>query len=286
MKIFRSFVSTLPGSNGYYAGLSAISELYRQMKDSNKHKDAVLAHYDRLSVDLLVFEINYQAVRRQDFIESWEKVSKFMESILSFSRSYPSFFLNKLSVIEGESDFSLGSIHGQLNELMNNISETSDFSRMQSLMSVFKDKFLDQNAEIAKIFREISTPNSVERIIEFFTQESNVASRLEIETIVRDTPTVDIPYSILDEIVFKEVITNLRHSDPRKPICLHFNRDNGFLRITITNDTTTINPLPGGGAGLLLLDRLNEFPENIISYSRPKRLETDPFQQEIKIKII
>src|SRR5205085_9633722 len=81
IKIFRSFVSTLPSNKDYFSRLSVINEYYRIMKDAEHHKESVLAHYDKVIIDLEVMQVNYNNIRKQDFLESWSKLSGFIEAI-------------------------------------------------------------------------------------------------------------------------------------------------------------------------------------------------------------
>src|SRR5207253_4517861 len=94
----------------------------------------------------------------------------FIESILSFSSSYPGFFLTKLSIIEGNTENSLRFLHGQLNDLLNNLSQSSDFTNIQNILRRIGDKILIAEAPIPQIFGQTTTSNAIIKIKEFIAR--------------------------------------------------------------------------------------------------------------------
>jgi orotate phosphoribosyltransferase len=283
VKIFRSFVATLPSNADYYSQLAVISEYYRKMRDMKEHKESVLADYDKVMVELEVMQVNYTAVHMNDFLESWRKISAFIETILSFASSFPNFFLSRLHLLEGDSDISLRSLHGQLNGLINNINADAEIDRIKVLFANFNDKFLDNDSNMSKIFREISIPNAVKKITEIFESATPITDQLKLESSVQEEIMLDFPFYFLCEEMLKEIIINLRHSDKQKPIFIDFKLQGDYLTITICN---FINPFPtqGGGQGIANLKKINSFPEKIVSYKHSRKTETEQFIQVLQIK--
>ncbi len=283
LKIFRSFVGTLPKHNDYYSQLSSIQEYYRIMKDSTQHKHSVLAHYDKLMVDLEVMKVSFENVVFSEFEESWKIVSTFIETLLAFSSSFPGFFLTKLSIVEGYSEGSLRVLHGQLNELLNNLGYSSDFENIQSNLRRIKEKLLMPEAVVTLIFSQIITVDAVPRIINLIKKSSG-SDLIEFDNQIEEELTIDLPFYHLDEIILKEIISNFRHSDENK-IKITFANPTGKLEVTISNIRSD-NNRQGGGYGLAMLEKLKSFPNSIIRYHNNGKEPSTHFIQKLQIKTI
>ena len=284
IKIFRSFVSTLPSNTDYYSRLSKINENYRKIIDAALHKESVLVECDVMLVDLEAMNNEFSELAKSKFVESWIKVSQFIEDILSFSGTFPTFFLEKLSSIEGNNEYSLRSIHGKLNDLINNINPKSELDFIKNLLSKFRYNFLSTDSELFKIFNCISTSNTVENVIIFFQEGGIKSEELEVEENIQDNITIDVPFYIFKEVIFYEIVTNMRHRDASKKVKLSFKVEAGILNIVIINEIAK-HPVHGGGSGLNMLSRINKFPNDIIKFRTPKG-DFGIFKQELKIKLI
>lgn len=283
IKIFRSFVATLPSNKDYYSVLAIINENYRKLTDAYLHKQSILVNYDIMLVDLEVMKSNFDKLNKDNFLEGWTQLIIFIEAILSFSSSFPTFFLNKLPIVEGDSEFSLRTIHGKLNELINNLNKYSDFEAIKFLITKFGDKFLHSESEMFKIFSKISTGNFKKILLSFFEDRDILPSEIEFNFDLNEDFSVDFPFFFLSEIIFREVIINLRHRDKNHKVELLLTNSEKSIKLEIKN-VISKHISPGGGNGLTMLERINNFPNGIIKYSNNNKSKTDIFHQEFKIK--
>ena len=284
VKIFRSFISTLPSSEDYYSKLSVINENYRKLTDSKHHKESILAIYDIMLVDLEVMQIHFDESECDKFIVSWTMISKFIEDILSFSASFPTFFIDRLPLIEGNGEYTLRSIHGKLSELINNLNKDSEFKKIAIYIYKFSNSFLRSNCEIFRIFSKITTSAIEKSLIDLLKEKSINLNDIEITKSNNiGNLIIDFPFYFFIEVIFSEIISNFRHRDKNHKVKLSFKIDVVYLIINIENKMSG-NLNYGGGNGLTILEKINDFPEDIIKYSYFNKKETKTFYQELKIK--
>jgi len=284
VKIFRSFVSTLPSDDDYYSQLAIINENYRKLTDAILHKEAITVQYDILLVDLAVLESNFEDSVKDNFIETWSQLVNFIEPLLSFAKTFPGFFLNKLDLIEGESETSLRSIHGKLNDLINHINSISEFEKIRKLITKIKYKYLQSDCEIFKIFSKTSTSNIVETTTNLFLQ-NEVVQNISFINDIADDIGVDVPQFFLVEVIFNEILTNLRHRNKNHQTEVHFRESKDFIFINIQNKIG-VSESQGGGNGLSLLNSLKKYPNDILKYTTNYKSQEPFFKQELRIKKI
>lgn len=280
VKIFRSFLSTLPSDGSYYSQLAVINENYRKLTDAILHKEAITVQYDILLVDLAVLEESFDELVQEDLIENWRLIANFIEPILSFAKSFPGFFLSKLGLIEGMG-WSLRSLHGQLNDLINYINPNSEFEKIRKSMNRFKHKYLQSDSEIFKIFSQVSTPNILENILQQ-TSDSNINIHLDIPRELKHI-SGDLPEYLFKELIIREIVTNLRHRDKSEPVELSAQQSHEYLFIIFRNKIGNTDS-QGGGYGLSFLQTLKKFPNQNLKYTVRKDNDSMYFQQELRIK--
>lgn len=129
---------------------------------------------------------------------------------------------------------SLRNIHGQLNDLINHINQESDFERIRTLINKFKHKFIETDSDMFKIFNRISTSNIFQVLNDVF-KSKDLESDILIDDNSNPETNVDIPHFILIEIIFNEIIVNLRHRDKNEKIKIKYSQSKDYLFITISN---------------------------------------------------
>lgn len=284
VKIFRSFVSTLPSSEGYIPGLAIINENYRKLTDAILHKESITVQYDIMMVDLEVLENSFGVSTRENFIDTWLKVSDFIAPILSFAKAFPGFFLDRINSIEGTTGTSLRNIHGQLNDLINHINQDSDFERIRTLVNRFKHKFLETDSDMFKIFNKVSTQRIFEKLEKLLISK-DLINDFTIDYGYVENTSLDVPEFLLIDVIFNEIIINLRHRDKNEKVSLTFTQNKEYLFISISNEIAK-EIKHGGGNGLALLDRIKQFPANYLKYKNNHKEKGQKFIQELRIKKI
>jgi len=283
LKIFRSFISTFPSDGEYFAKVNEISDFYRKLGDGRNHKDSLLIPFDNMLVDLEVMAIDFDKADRGSFIISWNQLNAFIERMLSFAKTFPGFFLTNYSLLEGDSEFSLRSIHGKLNELINNINKESDFAQIEMLLTTFQI-FLDFNSDINGIFSHLTTKNPVDEVLRAMESGGIEKNEIEFAASISSNIVVDCPFFFFKEVIIKEIVLNLRHRDKSASIRLEFIIRDGFFVLFIVNKIS-VEQKHGGGHGLNLLGNVNQFPYEIMRYCNNRKSGEEYFKQEFKIKL-
>lgn len=285
IKIFRSFIATLPSNEDFYSRLSTISENYRKLIHAKLHKESILVNYDIMLVDLAVTTNHFNEINKSKLQENWDEISRFIEAILSFSGSFPAFFLTKLTLLEGSTDHCLRSIHGKLNEAINNLNKESDFENLKYLLVKFKERFLQTESDVFKIFNKISTNDVVAKFSNALVQHLSVDDFV-LNDCVGESITIDFPDFFFHEIVLTEIIGNFRHRDKSKKIeieVLTNKDDSNYISLEIRNHISS-EFTHGGGNGLNILQRLNKFPSEIIQYVPNQTIGGDIYTQSIILR--
>jgi len=283
IKIFRSFISTLPFNGNYYSQLTEISENYRKNKDAQNHKNSATSNLDTMLVGIDILRQNIAESTMSSFYDSWEVVSEFIEPILSFSKSFPSFFIDNLFILENDKRTALRTVHGRLNKLIPNLSNQSDFNEIEESLLIVQNKLLSSKTELYHILSNVQTINLPLVIKEYF--EEYLGSE-KISQLIEQIPVgiiIDFPEYYLRHIVFEEIIGNLRYAkiDTDSKLDFNVNIDNSYVIINIKNKILVKNS-NGGGNGLHIFDRANLFPQNIFKYS--SKSDDNYFHQTIKLK--
>ncbi|WP_316844980.1 hypothetical protein [Pedobacter psychrodurus] len=284
VKIFRSFLSTLPAATGYSSSLAVINENYRKLTDAIMHKFSITVQYDIMMVDIEVLSNSFDKSVKDDFVETWLKLSNFIAPILSFAKTFPGFYMDRLDQIEGETGHSLRKIHGQLNELINYANQDSDFKTINFLLERFKRKFLETESEMFQTFNRISTSDIMKVINELFISRDLIDEVEFVYNNVKET-NVDVPPFILINIVLNEIIINLRHRDKSSKINITYTETPEYLFLNFSNRINN-DIKHGGGNGLVLLYSVKEFPGERIKYKNNQKTKSLHFVQEIRLKKI
>lgn len=284
LKVFRSFLSSLPTKEEYFSQLASIQEYYRVIKDSAAHKQSVLAHYDQMMVDLEVMKGSIENVVRSEFDESWGIITNFIESILAFSSTYPGFFLTKLSIIEGNTENSLRFLHGQVNELLYNLNQSSDFAHIKNLLRKIGDKILLPEVVVPQIFAQVTTPDAIVEVQNFISKNIPAQTVVSYFGDIKKEIVLDFPYYLLTEIILKEIVSNFRHSKDSQ-VSITIIHSNNLLTAEFSN-LRSENNRQGGGHGLAMLEKLKGFPNGIIKYTNNAKETSSKFIQTIQIKTI
>jgi len=285
LKIFKSFIMTLPSNKDYYTELLKINDNYQKLKKQDYHKNSISPYIDALLTNIYnvkddVYDV-YKKAFKSDIILNWEKISSFIEPIISFYNSYPTFFINNTSIIKNESK-SLMKIHSQLNSLIYSLNINSDFSLINTLLNQLYDNYIKSSSELYQIFTKIYTTN-INELIQKMLNKENILYEFNSE--IDNTLKIKIPLYYFKEFIFEELINNLRHRDVNKKVIIDIKSNSNFIYINIQNNKSkTI--IPGGSNGLFEIKNFNSFPNEIFQYKNPKSINTNIFNQELRFKIL
>ncbi|MDJ1498909.1 hypothetical protein QNI19_38635 [Cytophagaceae bacterium DM2B3-1] len=288
-KTFRSFISTLPFSESdFHSLLIKIKNNYSKLREDKYHNEYIFNDKQVLISQLTVLfkkkkdgDVYEKEIR--SIQKAWSSISTFIEDLLSFSISYPSFFLpykektyNNLEKI----NVSLRKLHGKLQDEIYSGSFNSIPEIIELVNNLFEN-FIMEDSEYSEIFDSISTPDLQDECKKFVD-----ALRIEYKSsIIKHNPpkniTIDFPKIYLRHIVFKEIKENLRHADLSKELEFQWEDNQDQIIFKIKNTMKDTNDSKGGGKGIARLNQLNQFP---IKMHYKMHQEEVFFCQEISFK--
>lgn len=290
LKRFRTFTMSLASAESFDTLFTKVKHNYRKLIDDEAHKHSLTVQRDILVTQIEELKNKYSTETEIIILLTWDKISPFIEDLLSFSKSFPEFFLpceervyNKL---EKQED-SLRSIFGEINEMLANLQSTSDFDRMLVIIKQIYEEFIVSATEYFQIFVDDYKPVILDELNSFIANLTEKGFKIEQtqtnKLINEEKFVINFPTYFIKEILIGEMLKNFRHSDTSKVVKIFRTNENGYFSINIQS---TILPKSqgGGGNGLSRLEKLNNMPDKTISYHHTTG--GDIFNQVLKFKII
>ncbi len=299
IKYLRSFISSLPSDKKFASLLSNVTQNYAKLKDDREHSHAIRALYDRFTMKLRILESMFYQDLANQLHSDWEKISLFIKDILELSSTYPSFFLTGYNLIEGEAENSLRNIDGFVSENIKSINPKTDVSSIIDKLQKFKLYFLDHEEfeddateRLHSIFSNITT-NDVKSIIIEELEEHNDdlknVQKVPITYEIHEEKTgelikINFPLIYFKNVVLRELIKNLEHRSEEIPVEINLRCDNGILILVIKNKIKNGLENKIGGHGLRQINKLNNYPNKKIRYSKIK--DGDFFIQTLNFELL
>ena len=265
-KTIPSFFASLPNNEeDYYFQLNTVASNYKKLLEDNSHNEYIFNDKQVIISSLKVVEKNNRVQNDSTthikvIRKSWKQISEFVESLLRFSSSFPSYFIiDQDYLLLEKTNKSLRTLHGQLsNEIYNgNFANTST---IQSLINEVFDVFIDEDTNYSKLFsnsKNANAENSVKQLIEQI-KSKNEAFTFE-EALEKDV-LIEFPLYYFEQIIMKEISGNMRFAEPSIPIKIKLETINNSVLLTIENLIDINNKISkGGGKGTDRLERLNSF---------------------------
>ncbi|MGE8340018.1 MAG: hypothetical protein ACN6OI_03210 [Flavobacterium sp.] len=290
LKRFRTFTMSLASSESFDTMFTKVKHNYRKLIDDEAHKHSLTVQRDILVTQIEELKNKYTAETEVIVLLTWDKISPFIEDLLSFSKSFPEFFLpceeriyNKL---ENQED-SLRAIFGEINEMISHLQSSSDFDRILTIIKQIYEEFIVSATEYFKIFVDDYKPLILDELNFFINnlkEKGFQVNQVQInEEINKQKFIIHFPTYFIKEILIGEMLKNFRHSDTSKPVKISWSIADGFFSITFQSNILSASQ-GGGGNGLARLEKLNNMPDKSISYHHTTG--GDIFNQILKFKII
>lgn len=291
LKRFRSFTSSLLSTNDdFNALLNSVKLQYSKLTDDRYHKESMSVQFDIIQTQLEILSNNYKEETERTIIKTWEKITPFIDSLLTFSKSYPDYFypfgIEIYSNLELSSN-SLRKRYGEVSDLIFSLDINSRFEKIREFVKSIYTDFIISESIYFNIFQNTVTPDFLKEYLIFKDKLKAEYAILKLEEYnpINIDQTIGIPLLMTREIVFGELLNNLRHADLNFPVYLDWKTELKTLVLTIKNKPLNNSNLEnGGGSGIDKLVRLNKIPNQLISY-RKFESSTD-FIQEIRFKIV
>lgn len=282
IKRFKSFVSTLPTNDDFTSKKNEIKEFYRIIKDNVHHRDSVTAIYDSLMINLKVLKLNSNILDKVK--DDWDQVNMFMEKFISFENTFPYFFLDSLNNFSEKE--SIQSIQSYISDIFiddKNIIDSIDIIEEQ-LRSFHKNYLKSESSIYYKIFNSTITDVSSDKIKSLFKEKCSALSveiKIDFKDNFQDGLLLDFPQYYFKEFIIEEICKNFRHSKGIINIVVSSEIEHFILEV-INEKNLLIKE--GGGNGLIKLENLKHYPENIIQYQYTE--DHNKFIQKLIIKTI
>jgi len=263
IKRFKSFISTLPTSDDFTSRKNEIKEYYRTIKDNANHRDSITAIYDSLIIKLKVLKLDPTIL--DNVKNDWHKVNTFMEKFISFEKTFPYFFLDDLNISEKNS---IQSIQNEISDIFLddiNIQASTDIVE-EKLNSFHKNYLKSESAIFYKIFNSTKTDVSNNKIIDIIKNKCSellISIEINFEVVNRGDIALDFPEYYFNTYIVEEICKNFRHSKGAVDIKTSIKEDKFIMEVT--NEKSQVST-DGGGNGLLKLENLKHYPDEIVQY--------------------
>ena len=286
LKRFRSFTSSLQSSNDYEALLSQVKTNYERITDDKYHNEWVSAQHDLFMIQILMLAESYNTDSELKALKAFEVIDTFISDLLSFSQSYPEFFIPFGNEVLTNLNEKLRAQYGELSDKIFQLSHSSDFERITQLENFVYDNYIKSESLYYKIFKNLTTSNLQGEFTEF-VNEIKVEYpdiTIVISQNLMQNYQVDLPLKLIRDVLFSQMLNNFRHAAKDKPINIDWIKESNTLQLKIINTCRDENVVEyGGGSGLIQLMNLNNFPGGKIDYSYHKSDKT--FTQNIIFRI-
>ena len=292
IKYFKSFLSTLPSDKKFNSLLSKVAGNYGKLTDDKEHSHAIKALYDKFRMKLIILKNKYYTELAEELYSDWENISVFINDILELSSSFPNFFMIHYNRIEGNSENSLRNLWSYFSENIKNINSQSDLLLIEKKLDWFKLFFLDKNVvkedqlnRFYNVFSQITTPNIIDLIESEIAKyndtilSSNSTSKkldYSLTTNFKKKVKIDFPYVYFKELILSELIKNLEHRDNKHLVNIDVSLKDRLITIKIENKKKKIENRIGGN-GIRLISKLNNYPNQFVTYKNNSSDEIDKY---------
>ena len=280
IKVFLSFLHTLPKRKSFENQLDSLNKIFERIDDDKYHTSNVGAHIGLMITDTTTKLKNYEHIALHDFRKSWKYVSNFIEQLLSFHLSYPTFFPELISNDVEE----IRIIHKRLSQrIIMHINDTN-INEIQNDLKELQSTFINCNSDLFKLFIEPTTSNLKEIItnkIKNWEENRNIEFNCNIDNNI----IINFPSYYFSNIILETIFNNFRHSSNEDKINLNLNEavNDGVIVLEISNNIShEIDS--GGGNGISKLIGAKKYPNNIFDYSY--KSDGSRFYQSINLKTI
>lgn len=287
IKIYRWFISSLPSSNTFQDLQSKLKANFEKIVDQHYHDDNIFN--DKQIISSLLLEIGNKIRKGLSYENEviiiknhWTNIASFVRDILTFSSSFPRFFIDEKILFDLENnENSLRKIFGDLTEaIYNEAYKIDDISN--KLNELFIRFILDKSITL-KIFSNPYSKNVIQKIEESLRPEIIKFNKSLVHFPQNTNLILDFPQYFLD-IILHELFSNFRHGNLEKELKIYISiTQNDFLKVKIWNYIKEDLNGKGGNNGMKILGKLNN--ENLKAYYK-RFLRNNNHLQIIKIKII
>lgn len=287
IKRFRSFSSTITTSGDFEASLSIVKTNYERITDDRYHNNWISTDHDALQMQLEIISEDYSSDVESKVKLRFENVSVFLDDLLAFSNSFKSFFKPLGQKVVTDIESNLRSMYGKLTDQIDQLSSQSDIQEIINLEKELYNNYVRSESYFYRVFKKIITKDlgtEFQKFIEEVKSEHEGIS-VKLTGAVPDGVQLRIPLIFITDVLFGQIQKNFRHADLSKPVQFHWTKLNKTsVVLKITNYGLVDKEVElGGGTGLLQLEALNDFPLEVINYSKIRK--SDIFEQTIAFKI-
>lgn len=287
IKIYRWFITSLPSSNTLSDFQSKLKANFEKIVDQKFHDDNIFN--DKQIINSVLLDISNK-IRKGETYENeiliiknhWRNIATFITDLLSFSRSFPKFFIDErlLIAIESKED-SLRTIYGELTEtIYDKVFRAQQVG--ERLDEIFVQFILDESQPL-KVFSKPKTSATLSTINNFFQKVTEKYSLAKLSNSLTENVALDFPQYFF-ETLLKEIYTNLRHINTGNELKINVSKTkNNYLKIKVWNFLNEDEMVRGGNNGMKILKNLNN-PYHNTYYKRYSRKLN--YLQIIKIKIL
>ncbi|WP_346319465.1 hypothetical protein [Chitinophaga sp. YIM B06452] len=300
LKRYRSFIATLPADESDFdTAISLLNNLYSNVTDEKFHDRSITLKVDVIVSLLEVMEEEFDTFKVPQILKTWEEdISSFIESVLSFSRSYPLFFApcdDKIYSRLEYSNESLRELHGFISDEIFSLTQRSEIGKIRNWIKRVLERFIGSNTIYYRIFINISTSDIFLEFQKFLSASRDDHPKLDLKPQRHNISqgSVAVPLYFIQEVLFKELRLNFRHAHINFPVFFTWSYSYGFLTLRIENKIDPNNRNGGSGSGISKLENLNRMPNNVVNYRKgdsvddeATRTSKDDFVQTIIFKSI
>lgn len=289
LKRLRSYISSLRiDFADFESQLSAIHENYRKLTDDKYHRESFSILHSMFQTQLAILGQEFSSEKEKIVSQIWTKMSYFFEDLISFSDSFPHFWAAFEDSIQDRFSNSINGLkfkHGSISDKIDNLEPHLIFEIKKISQEIY-DEYVVSDSIFYKIFHLISTRDLFKEVLKFkecVLSQFEITDEMFIDQLDGPSPHIFLPVGILHEVIFPELCQNFRHANLTKPIKLEVSVDGNYTVLKITNYKTDSSVHQGGANGIGKLDRLNDFPNQLISFDSHEVEEL--YIQTLKLKL-
>lgn len=286
LKRFRAFTATLEIESGSFRNSFRNVRLnYERINDDQFHRDGIRELHDILQSQFIgIINGGFNSKTAKLIESTWDEMRTFYGDLLRLSNGYPGFFAaidpKILDRIEND-DNSLRKSIGLIEEEIHELSDSSRFQFISELEQGIYDEFVGDETKWNKVFNTGGICNLGELVKKGFVEKIKERGYEVNFNDDSEGALIPIPEFVLYEIVFEQLLCNVSHIEKRKVVEVEISRyeDRIILAITTHQLAEENKRAFGSGRGLAILERLNQYPNKMISFKyRPEKASNRFFQ--------